>query len=416
MNDTVKVLLVDDEPGFLEQAEIFLKKEDERLDITTVPSAEKALDIIDEDDHDVIVSDYQMPDMNGLEFLKEIREEREVDIPFIIFTGKGREEVAMKALNLGADRYLQKGGDPKSQYGVLAQAITREYKRWGIEKEFEENKRKIEELHSVASRLMSCESEDEAYDITIEAAEEILDYDYCGIAEERDGEYEIKALSSNFDLEETQDKDFYEESIDTEILTEEENVLIDDIDEAEIDIHDPILDNQSFRSVISLPIKDIGVFQAISEVPGYFGEEDLKMAELLISHLSNTINRIRSKKELRKKEKLYRKIFETTKSAIALLNEDLNIHLSNESFKTLTEYYWKELKGVDILNLVVKDDRETVKEHCANIKENPDVVPDQFPVRVLTDNRNVRPVMMTIGYTKEEEKYVVSLITTGDEG
>ncbi len=146
MNDTVKVLLVDDEPGFLEQAEIFLKKEDERLDITTVPSAEKALDIIDEDDHDVIVSDYQMPDMNGLEFLKEIREEREVDIPFIIFTGKGREEVAMKALNLGADRYLQKGGDPKSQYGVLAQAIVQEVRHHRTERSLRRKNEVLEQI------------------------------------------------------------------------------------------------------------------------------------------------------------------------------------------------------------------------------------------------------------------------------
>ena len=64
--------------------------------------------------------------MDGLEFLEVVREEKESDIPFIIFTGKGREEVAIKALNLGADRYLQKGGSPKSQYDVLAKAVLQE--------------------------------------------------------------------------------------------------------------------------------------------------------------------------------------------------------------------------------------------------------------------------------------------------
>ncbi|MFW5928045.1 MAG: PAS domain S-box protein, partial [Thermoplasmatota archaeon] len=49
---------------------------------------------------------------------------RREGIPFIVFTGKGREAVAMEALNLGADRYLHKGGDPRSQYGILAQAIS----------------------------------------------------------------------------------------------------------------------------------------------------------------------------------------------------------------------------------------------------------------------------------------------------
>lgn len=61
-----------------------------------------------------------MPEIDGLEFLEIIREEKGMDIPFIMFTGKGREDVAMDALNLGADRYIQKGGNPKSQYGLLA--------------------------------------------------------------------------------------------------------------------------------------------------------------------------------------------------------------------------------------------------------------------------------------------------------
>jgi len=82
--------------------------------------------MLDKEDFDVIVSDYQMPRMDGLEFLEVVREEKESDIPFIIFTGKGREEVAIKALNLGADRYLQKGGSPKSQYDVLAKAVLQE--------------------------------------------------------------------------------------------------------------------------------------------------------------------------------------------------------------------------------------------------------------------------------------------------
>ncbi len=122
----MKILFVDDERAILEQAKIFLKKEAENLDIETTISADNALELLDEYDYDAIISDYQMPGMDGLEFLEAVREDRDSNIPFIMFTGKGREEVAMEALNLGADRYLQKGGDPKSQYGVLADAIIQE--------------------------------------------------------------------------------------------------------------------------------------------------------------------------------------------------------------------------------------------------------------------------------------------------
>ncbi|MEF8875053.1 MAG: response regulator, partial [Candidatus Thermoplasmatota archaeon] len=146
MEDNIKVLLVDDESGFLDQAEIFLEKEDERLDVNVVISPEKALRLVEEETFDVIVSDYQMPDMDGLEFLEEVREERESDIPFIIFTGKGREEVAMEALNLGADRYLQKGGDPKAQFGVLADAITQGARHYKTEKMRKEKKKELKDL------------------------------------------------------------------------------------------------------------------------------------------------------------------------------------------------------------------------------------------------------------------------------
>ena len=72
--------------------------------------------------YDVVVSDYEMPQKDGLEFLKELREQHN-KIPFILFTGKGREEVAINALNLGADGYFNKQGSPETVYGELAYGI-----------------------------------------------------------------------------------------------------------------------------------------------------------------------------------------------------------------------------------------------------------------------------------------------------
>lgn len=131
------VLFVDNEPDFLEQAKIFLEREDDRLAVETAVSAEEGLQKLAVNDYDAIVSDYRMPEMDGLEFLETVRGERSSDIPFIIFTGRGREEVAMDALNLGADRYLQKGGSPKSQYGVLAEAIVDEVRHRQVEERLE---------------------------------------------------------------------------------------------------------------------------------------------------------------------------------------------------------------------------------------------------------------------------------------
>ncbi|MFW9919218.1 MAG: PAS domain S-box protein [Candidatus Thorarchaeota archaeon] len=120
---TIEILLVDDDEDTLRIASRFLEKEDPTFEITAAVSAEFALELLERTSFDVIVSDYEMPNgLNGLEFLEQVRQERS-EIPFIIFTGRGREEVAIKALNLGADLYLTKGGDPKNLYTELAHNI-----------------------------------------------------------------------------------------------------------------------------------------------------------------------------------------------------------------------------------------------------------------------------------------------------
>ncbi|OKY78836.1 MAG: Rec domain CheY [Candidatus Methanohalarchaeum thermophilum] len=135
----MKVLFVDDDPSICEQAETFLEREnefldieDEELEVESVSSAKEALNIIDDMEYDCIVSDYHMPEIDGLEFLdflRVVKEEKSEELLFIIFTGKGCEDVAMEALNNGADRYLKKEGDPLSQYGLLAEAIIEETKK-----------------------------------------------------------------------------------------------------------------------------------------------------------------------------------------------------------------------------------------------------------------------------------------------
>lgn len=116
-----RILYVDDEEALLELTRLFLLRAG-GITVDTTPNPREALGRIMTGGYDVVVSDYQMPEMDGIALLKRIREAGST-VPFIIFTGRGREEVAIEALNNGADFYIQKGGDPRTQFAVLANAI-----------------------------------------------------------------------------------------------------------------------------------------------------------------------------------------------------------------------------------------------------------------------------------------------------
>ena len=129
------ILCVDDEAFLLDVCRLFLESTDDFL-VTTALSAEEAVKLISEVKYEAVVSDYEMPGMSGIDLLKEIRGQG-IYIPFIIFTGKGREDVVIEALNNGADFYLQKGGEPKSQFAELASKIHHAIRQKNAEKSLE---------------------------------------------------------------------------------------------------------------------------------------------------------------------------------------------------------------------------------------------------------------------------------------
>jgi PAS domain S-box-containing protein len=121
MTRVIRVLYVDDEPDLLEISKLLLEESGD-FSVATVGSAPAALELLNKEHFDAIISDYQMPGMDGIRLLVEVRKHLG-KIPFILFTGKGREEIVIEALNNGADFYLQKGGEPGAQYAELSHKI-----------------------------------------------------------------------------------------------------------------------------------------------------------------------------------------------------------------------------------------------------------------------------------------------------
>ena len=119
--DSIRVLHVDDEPEFAELVATYLQREDERFEIESATTASDGLDRLNNTEFDCIISDHDMPGQNGIEFLESVRDDYP-DLPFILFTGKGSEEVASEAISAGVTDYLEKGTGT-DQYMVLTNRV-----------------------------------------------------------------------------------------------------------------------------------------------------------------------------------------------------------------------------------------------------------------------------------------------------
>jgi len=140
----ISVLYIDDDQVLLDSGRQYMEH-DTNIKVNTVLSAREALQLLKTDVFDAIISEYEMPDIDGIQLLKSVRE-KFPKIPFIIFTGKNREEIFIESINNGADYYVKKGGDPKSQFAELSHKV-----RCAVE--FRESERKIARLNRIDSVL-----------------------------------------------------------------------------------------------------------------------------------------------------------------------------------------------------------------------------------------------------------------------
>lgn len=398
--EAIRVLLVDDEPDFAALAVELLTDTSERIHAVSTTDPTDALERLSEEAFDCIVADYVMDDLTGIDLLGEVREEFG-DLPFIVFTARGSEEVAAEAIATGVTDYVPKGTDTE-QFRVLTQRITsavenyraqqalavsqreleRSYERitdgffsiddewrytfvnergaeivdksveamegrtvWEvfpdlddtpfgeafrtameeqestqIEAYYEPHERwytvsvypdeegisiyfraineriqfeqTLTALHSVASDLSELDSVEAICERSIEAAEHLLEFDVSLIAIEENGVLQPVAVSSGMEPD-----DFKPRPITDDIagLTYRsgEAYLIDDIQN-----HPEANPTTSLGSGLSVPVGTHGNFQAVDEDVGGFTERDLKLAQLLMSHTADHLDRLEDRRTM----------------------------------------------------------------------------------------------------------------------
>lgn len=126
-DSSVSVLYVDDEESLQKLGKKYLESSGAII-VDTLTSAEEALALPHLHTYDAIVSDYLMPDMDGLVLLQEIRERFDT-MPFILVSEKGREEVIIRAIEYGVDFYIQKGEDSRALFEEISDKLMKAVQR-----------------------------------------------------------------------------------------------------------------------------------------------------------------------------------------------------------------------------------------------------------------------------------------------
>ncbi|MFW9855293.1 MAG: PAS domain S-box protein [Candidatus Thorarchaeota archaeon] len=146
---------MDDDLSFLELTRAFLRRlAGNKFIVKSLENPELLHETLKENQFDVIVSDFQLmtSELNGLDLLEEIRKDPWYqNIPFILLTGRGREEIAISALRLGASGYVKKEGNPETMFQELIHTVETTVHHHRMERELQRRNLELEILNRIIS-------------------------------------------------------------------------------------------------------------------------------------------------------------------------------------------------------------------------------------------------------------------------
>jgi len=206
----ITVLIVDDDPDLLDLTATFLEREKDGFTVISQSDPSDAIEKMDDVAVDAIVSDYDMPELNGLELLEAIREEDEA-IPFILFTGKGSEDIASEAISKGVTDYLEKRTGPE-QYSLLANRISNAVEQYHASRALKQSQQKFSKVVKNSTDVLGIVDQKGEFKYISPACENTLGYTQAELTGECAFDYmppddRQEAMNEFFDAIENPDKE-----------------------------------------------------------------------------------------------------------------------------------------------------------------------------------------------------------------
>jgi PAS domain S-box-containing protein len=372
---SIRVLHVDDEPNFAELTATYLQREDESFDVTVETNASDGLDRLSEQAVDCIVSDYQMPGLDGLEFLERVRE-KYPDLPFVLFTGEGSEGIASAAIAAGATDYLRKTSGTE-QYEVLANRIRNAVDQYRAN----DRAANLERVRTLVGDLNQA--------LVRATAREELEADVCDIISDSEPYSFVWIGEVDAETDQIQPrasagmKDGYLDRVtitadDTPTgrgpggtaIRERRMVVSQDIQsDPQFEPWRDAVEEYRLRSVAAVPLiyeDDLyGLLVVYTDRPEAFDEDERALLSELGDDVAHAIHAV----ELRSELERYETIVESLGSPVYALDERGHYTFVNEAFVEQTGYTRDDILGEHVSRVLAESDIRRGREVIKNLLE-----------------------------------------------
>jgi len=375
MTDAVRILHVEDDPDFADLTATVLERDQDAFTVATASSVDEALGILAAASFDCVVADYDMPGATGLDLLERVRADHG-DLPFILFTGKGSEEVASEAITAGATDYLQKQPGTE-QYDLLANRIHNAVDQYRSRQRAATLDRVRTLLTDVNQALVRARSRAEAEKQVCARVAEASPYEFAwigavnpatGVVEPRarsDDLGYLDAVADGGDEDGDTDRPVYR------AVRDQRTVVVEDLSAAAGDWRAAAVDC-GFRSVAAVPLTHddtvYGTLAVYSSDPVPFTDEERDLLAELGADVSHAIHSFTVEDRLREERDQRAALFENAPSPVVISRPELDgdehlVASVNDAFVEVFGYERDHIVGTGATEVLVPD--ESVDEHVA---------------------------------------------------
>lgn len=370
-SDTIRILHVDDDPDLGDLVGTMLEREDERFTVETFTSAGAGLDRLTATTVDCIVSDYDMPGTDGIEFLKTVRREHP-QLPFLLYTGKGSEEVASEAIAAGVTDYLQKQRG-NEQYELLANRIGNAVEQYRANQRAQRLDRLQTLLKEVNRTLVRADSREEIESRICEILSDADHYCFAWIGDVECGSHRIHPRTVA-DIDQSSpssvdslvrvanaDRGLTQEAVRTRTITVVQRIEADPASES---WQQTVL-NCGFQSMATIPLLHeetmYGVLHLYANQPGAFDAEERDTLAVLSSDIGHALHTFDMQARIRRERNRRRALADNAPTPVVTceIHPDESVHRVigvNKAFEQVFDLESAAIVGTDIAERIVPED------------------------------------------------------------